>query len=308
MQFRLSTELLLHKLQYHSAPTISTHLGDLLVNETVHASDIEYDYTFTVTTTYQRKPKSIVKTELNCCEENDIGEIETSDEVVDTEYLHGWPLSEIFRPVSTIWNNTTENSIEIKPNFKDKMHSTVEKFAKHEDSGIFMDESVNSADIKHLDTKPKLSTPDTKPIFPIRAYSCVMCTRSFDKKKYLKVHMLTHTLNRPRYSCDICSKSFVTRTYKKLHKETSCVGLALKLVQGHEKKQAVIKKKPVKPYECEICGKRFRLKSHLKYIYLNFFFLYYPILTIFVCFSVCMLKFTMNQWNHVMYRPLKVSI
>lgn len=233
MRFHVSTELILHKLQDHSPPTISTHLNDLMDNETVHVSDKDYDYSFMVTTTYQRKRKTCVKTELVSVEENGPARIETSDSPIDSEYFYGWPVSALIQPNRTNSSDT--------PAFKN-----------YTDSGISMKESLNSTDFQYLDVKPTL---------PIQPNSCLVCGRSFDKKTYLKTHMLTHMPIRPRFSCDICDKSFITKTYIKLHKEKSCKG-------RNKKHPAVIKNDPVKPHKCEICRKKFRVKNHLRlYIY-----------------------------------------
>lgn len=256
MEFRVSTELMLHSIELHSAQTISAHLNDLLDNETVKVSDNEYDYTFIMTTTYQRTPKFIVKTELISCEENEPATV-TSD-----ERLQGWPLSAVVHPGYII-----SNSVEIKPDLKAKIHST----ENQNDSGISMDESFTSTNIKLEHVTPSRPIRGTKPrARPIRPYSCVMCTRSFDKKRYLHVHMRTHMGNRTLYACDICGKSFKTKSYIEVHKETSCVGFAHGFV-GRKKEETETKNKPAKPYACKICGQRFRLKSYVRYFYVPFY-------------------------------------
>lgn len=258
MQFRVSAELMLHKLQYHSAPTISTHLNDLLDNETVHASDIEYDYTFMVTTTYQRTPKSIVKTELNY-DEYETAKNETSDELVDSDCFQGWPLSVLARPDSVM-----TDSIDEKPNLKVELHYDEETSVNHCDSGISLGEFPNSTKSSRpiREIKSTRAIRDSKPTLPIRPYSCVVCNRSFEKMNYLKAHISTHALNRPRYACHICGKSFMTKSYVKLHKKSFCAGFVA-AYEGRNQPKAGIKKIHVKPYACEICGQKFRLKSHV---------------------------------------------
>lgn len=240
MQFRVSIELMLHKLQNHSSPTVSTHLSELLDNETVHVSDDEYDYAFMMTTNYTRKPKP-VKTQLISCKENDIAENETSNILDDSKCFYGWPATALAHPST----------------FTGEIHSTAE-ILQNNNSGSSMDDLSPNIKPKRK-IRPRLT-------LTMRPYSCNVCARSFERKKYLFVHMQTHALKRKRYACDICGKYFVTKAYIQLHKERFCMGFAGELADDVQSR----KKKALKPFECDICGQRFRLKSHVRYVYVMF--------------------------------------
>ena len=79
-----------------------------------------------------------------------------------------------------------------------------------------------------------------------RPHECTECDRKFSQPSHLHTHMKTHTGEQP-YSCDICSKSFALNGNLPAHKRTHT---------GE------------KPFSCMVCCKAFgtrrTLKSHMK--------------------------------------------
>ncbi len=71
---------------------------------------------------------------------------------------------------------------------------------------------------------------------------CGICGKRFKSVAYMKVHILTHTGEKP-YKCSVCGKGFLTNSDRSRH---------LRLHTGE------------KPYKCEICYKTFTQNAHLK--------------------------------------------
>jgi hypothetical protein len=71
---------------------------------------------------------------------------------------------------------------------------------------------------------------------------CDVCEKSFRDSYTLKVHMRTHTNEKP-YECDVCEKRCTTAGNLKVHMR----------IHTNEK-----------PFECHVCEKRFRQSSGLK--------------------------------------------
>ncbi|XP_072304413.1 uncharacterized protein [Eucyclogobius newberryi] len=75
-----------------------------------------------------------------------------------------------------------------------------------------------------------------------RPYSCSVCKKTFAQKGTLDNHMTTHTGERP-YSCSVCNKTFARKGHLKDHMNTH---------SGE------------RPYSCSVCKKTYRQKVHLK--------------------------------------------
>ncbi|KAM4739030.1 uncharacterized protein FYW61_003650 [Anableps anableps] len=71
--------------------------------------------------------------------------------------------------------------------------------------------------------------------------SCEVCGKCFAKRKYVTVHMRTHTGEKP-YPCTFCGKSFIDHSTRARHTRTHT---------------------GVKPYPCELCEKSFTQPNHL---------------------------------------------
>ncbi|XP_029105987.1 zinc finger protein 454 isoform X2 [Scleropages formosus] len=72
-------------------------------------------------------------------------------------------------------------------------------------------------------------------------HKCLLCEKSFNRRKLLRRHERFHTGERP-YCCSRCPKKFVLR----------------KNLRRHERFHS-----GEKPYPCALCGKAFRLKANL---------------------------------------------
>ena len=104
----------------------------------------------------------------------------------------------------------------------------------------------------------------------VKAHRCTCCPRAYTTLKGLKVHMMSHTNERP-YECPNCPKRFKTATVLDLHLVThtgerrfACSFCGQRFGQKtaarmHERTQH--SEDGGRSHECELCGQRFNKRS-----------------------------------------------
>ena len=73
-------------------------------------------------------------------------------------------------------------------------------------------------------------------------HRCTTCNKSFSSLKVLKVHVMSHTGEKP-YRCSVCDKGFCNSGYRDVH------------LRMHTDE---------KPYMCTICGRQFAVRSSMR--------------------------------------------
>lgn len=106
-------------------------------------------------------------------------------------------------------------------------------------------EPIKCTDCDRTFNYPQLMVDHHKRVHqqPAKMYPCDVCKKEFSRGQTLRVHMLTHTEERP-FECDICQEQFKSETYLKAHK---------------------LRHSGVKNFSCADCPQSFCTKTELNF-------------------------------------------
>ncbi|XP_077300976.1 uncharacterized protein LOC143921521 isoform X2 [Arctopsyche grandis] len=134
------------------------------------------------------------------------------------------------------------------------------------------DGDIHRGKISSTEMMDAVNTPADK--FKLRKtldkkHNCNICSKSFNRKKYLNAHMHIHTVAKP-YQCDICSKSFSFQSllsrHVKSHNRDNLYKCDVCLKSFTRKSSLAVHMSihtGVKPHKCDICSKSFARKHDL---------------------------------------------
>ncbi|XP_022908495.2 zinc finger protein 493-like [Onthophagus taurus] len=127
-------------------------------------------------------------------------------------------------------------------NLSYEFHHEIENFNSNsiltkDDVEIGQNEIISTENIKNCNQSPKKGSHDKR-------YQCNQCGISFHFMCKLRTHMVIHS-DEKKFVCVICQKGFHREAHLRAHMNVHC-------------------EDKVKPYECDVCGKKFGWKNGLR--------------------------------------------